>query len=78
MINVTVPATTDDTVAKPGRFQSGAAEDAPVLLAALRVVDGVVSPSVLDALPRIELSKAHNWRMLFTSEGKSGVSNTAV
>lgn len=35
MINVTVPATTDDTVARPGRFQSGAAEDAPVLLAAL-------------------------------------------
>jgi hypothetical protein len=46
--------------------------------AALRLGDGVVSPSVLDTLPRIELSEAHNRRMFFTSEGKLGVSNTAV
>jgi hypothetical protein len=49
-----------------------------LVAAALRPGDGVVSPSVLDALPRIELSEAHNRRMFFTSEGKSGVSNTAV
>jgi len=82
-ISETAPATTVDTVAKPGIFQSGAAaEDAPAVLvaaaAALRLWDDVVSPSELDALPRMELSKAHIWRMLFTSEGKSGVSNTAV
>jgi len=29
------PTTTDDNVAKPGMFQSGAAEDTPVLLVAL-------------------------------------------
>ena len=77
-ISDTAPTTTDDMVAKPGMFQSGAADDAPVLLAALRVGDGVVSPSELDALPRIELSEAHNWRMLCTREGRLGVSNTSV
>jgi hypothetical protein len=49
-----------------------------LLLAALPVWDGVVSPSELDTLPRIELSKAHMSRMFFTSEGKLGVSNTEV
>jgi len=79
IISDTAPATTVDTVAKPGRFHSGTAEDALVLLlAALPVGDGVVSPSELDTLPRIELSKAQMSRMFFTSEGKLGVSNTAV
>lgn len=40
--------------------------------------DGVVSPSTFDALPRSELAKLHNWRISFTSEGKLGVSKTAV
>lgn len=40
--------------------------------------DGDVSPFELDTFPRIELAKAHTWRMLFTSEGRSGVSRTAV
>ena len=73
--------TTDDTDAKPGTFRSEAAPVLPVLAAAaLRDGDGVVSPSVLDALPRSELSISHNWRMFFTSEGKfkSAESNTAV
>ncbi len=42
------------------------------------VGDGVVSPFELDAFPRSELAKAHTWRMLFTSEGRSGVSSTPV
>jgi hypothetical protein len=80
IISATAPVTTDDTDAKPGPFRG---EAAPVLVlaeAALPDVDGVVSPSVLDALPRIELSISHNWRMFFTSEGKfkSAESNTAV
>lgn len=40
--------------------------------------DGVVSLFELDTFPRIELAKAHTWRMLFTSDGRSGVSRTAV
>jgi len=77
MISATAPVTTDDTDTKPGKFWG---EAAPVAAAALRDGDGVVSPSVLDALPRSELSISHNWRMFFTSDGKfkSGESNTAV
>jgi len=67
-----------------GRFL--AAEDAPLVpvppVAAAAPDgwdwDGVVSPSTLDALPKSELAKLHNWRILFTSEGKLGVSRTAV
>ena len=80
IISAMLPVTTD---AKPGTFRGGAA---PVLLAVLAAEavpdagDGVVSPSVLDALPRTELSISHNWRRFFTSEGKfeSVESNTAV
>ena len=78
IISATAPVTTDDTDAKLGTFRS---EAAPVLVAAaLRDGDGVVSPSVLDAFPRSELSISHNWRMFFTSDGKfkSAESNTAV
>jgi len=78
IINAMAPVTKDDTDAKPGTFR---APVLPVLAAAaLRDGDGVVSPSVLDALPRSELSISHNWRMFFTSEGKfkSAESNTAV
>ena len=78
IISATAPITTD---AKPGRSRRGAAPVLPVLAAAaLRDGDGVVSPSVLDALPRSELSISHNWRMFFTSEGKFTLteSNTAV
>jgi len=75
--NATAPAIMHDT-AKPGRSLSGAAEAVPAVLAAAAVGDGVASPSELDALPRRVLSKAHSWRMLFTREGKLGVSRTAV
>ncbi len=81
IISATAPVTTDDTDAKPGPFWGEAAPVLPVLAAAaLPDGDGVVSPSVLDALPRSELSISHNWRMFFTSEGKfkSAESNTAV
>ena len=81
IISPTAPVTTDDTDAKPGTFRSEAVPALPVLAAAaLRDGDGVVSPSVLDALPRSELSISHNWRMFFTSEGKftSAEANTAV
>jgi hypothetical protein len=84
MISATAAAATDDA----GRFLGGAAEDAPLVpeppVAAAAPDgwdwdwDGVVSPSTLDALPKIELAKLHNWRILFTSEGKLGVSRTAV
>lgn len=69
----------DDTV-EPGRPLGGAAEDVPVpvVLAAELVEDDVVSPSELDTLPTSVLSKAHILRMLFTREGKLGVSRTAV
>jgi len=69
-----------DDIVKPGRSLGRAAEGEPVLvvLAVELVGDGVVSPSVLDTLPKSVLSKAHNWRMLFTREGKLGVSRTAV
>jgi len=79
----------DDAV-ELGRSFGGAAEDEPLALVApvlalvaaaaldRRDCDGVVSPSALEALPRSELAKLHNWRMLFTSEGKSGVFKTAV
>jgi hypothetical protein len=40
--------------------------------------DGVVSPSVLDTLPRSVLATAHTWRMLLTSDGRFGVFRTAV
>lgn len=72
IISATALVTTDDTDTKPGTFRSEAE--------ALPDGDGVVSPSVLDALPRSELSISHNWRMFFTSEGKfkSAESNTAV
>jgi len=69
----------------PKRFQVGRA---PLLLllpvaaadvvVALAAAVGVVSPSELDAFPRIELANAHTERMLFTSEGRLGVSSTAV
>lgn len=91
LISATAPVTTDDTDTKPGTFRSGAAALAPVLpvlpvvlavlaAAALPDGDGVVSPSVSDALPTSELSNSHNWRMFFTSEGRfeSAESNTAV
>jgi hypothetical protein len=39
---------------------------------------GVVSPSALDAFPRIELAREHTERMLFTSEGRSVVLRTPV
>jgi len=52
-----------------------AAADVVVALAA---AVGVVSPFELDAFPRIELANAHTERMLFTSEGRLGVSSTAV
>lgn len=42
------------------------------------VGDSVVSPSVLDTLPRSKLAKRHTSRMLLTSEGKLGVSRMAV
>ena len=78
---------TDDAV-EVGRFLGGAAEDAP-LVPALPVLvaatvpdawdrDGVVSPSTLDALPKIELARLHNSRILFTSEGKLVLFKTAV
>jgi hypothetical protein len=81
IINATAPVTTDDTDTKPGTFRSEAAPVPPVLAAAaLRDGDGVVSPSVLVALPRSELSISHTWRMFFTREGRfeSADSNTAV
>jgi hypothetical protein len=81
MISATAPAMTDDVV-EVGRSPGGAAEVVPVPVALAVTVapdgDGVVSPSELDALPRSELAKLHTWRMLFTSEGKLGVSRTAV
>jgi hypothetical protein len=84
IISTTAPVTTDNRDAKPGTFRREAAPVAlPVLLAAAALRDGddgVVSPSVFDALPRTELSISHNWRMFFTSEGrfKSAESNTSV
>jgi hypothetical protein len=87
MINATAAAMTDDAV-EPGKFLGGAAEDAPLVPVAPVAAaapdgwdwdwDGVVSPSTLDALPKIELAKLHTWRILFTSEGRLGVSRTAV
>src|SRR5579863_7981278 len=84
MINATAAAMTDDVV-RPGRSLGGAAEDTPLVLVAPVAAapdgwdwDGVVSPSTLDALPKSELAKLHNWRMLFTNEGKLGVFRTAV
>jgi hypothetical protein len=68
----------------PKRSQVGRAPLVLLLLAAGDVVVlapvtvGVVSPSELDAFPRIELAKEHTSRMLFTSEGRLGVSSTAV
>jgi hypothetical protein len=53
-----------------------AAAEVEVVLAPVTV--GVVSPFELDTFPRIELAKAHTSRMLFTSEGRPGVSSTAV
>jgi hypothetical protein len=50
----------------------------PAVLAANAVTDGVVSPSVLDTLPRSVLATAHTWRMLLTNEGRFGVFRTAV
>ena len=81
MISATAPAMTDDVV-EVGRSLGGAAEVVLVPVALAVTVapdgDGVVSPSELDALPRSELAKLHTWRMLFTSEGKLGVSRTAI
>ena len=88
MINATAAAMTDHAV-EPGRFLGNAAEDGalvlvpPVLAAAAPDGwdcdgDGVVSPSTLDALPKIELAKLHTLRISFTSEGKLDVSRTAV
>ena len=69
----------------PKRSQVGAAPLVLLLVAAGDVVEvlapvtvGVVSPFELDTFPRIELAKEHTSRMLFTSEGRSGVSSTAV
>jgi hypothetical protein len=79
-IRAMVPAITDEAT-RAGISLGGAAEDDAVGLEALAVApvgDGVVSPSALDALPRSELANSHNWRMLFTSEGKLGVSSTSV
>ena len=42
------------------------------------VTVGVVSPSALDAFPRIELAKEHTERILFTSEGRLVVFRTPV
>jgi hypothetical protein len=47
-------------------------------LAADRAGDGVDSPFVLDTFPKIELATAQISRMLFTSEGRFGVSRMAV
>jgi len=92
-ISVAAPAMTDAATAERerrlGSPSMAAAFDASggvrVVLAALEEeedtdtdTDGVVSPSELDAFPRIELANAHTERMLFTSEGRLGVSSTAV
>jgi hypothetical protein len=89
MINAAAPVMTDDRV-EPGRSLGGAAllglvppetteaTGVPAVLVADPVCDGVVSPSELDTFPRSELAKAHTSRMLLTSEGRFGVSRTAV
>jgi len=79
-INAAAAATGDKLA--PKRSQIGAAPLVLVLVAAVVVVVpvtvGVVSPFELDTFPRIELAKAHTSRMLFTSEGRLGVSRTSV
>jgi len=79
-ISATAAGSREDTV-ELGRSLGGAAP--LVLVEPVATVDGwdwdgVVSPSTFDALPRSELAKLHNWRISFTSEGKLGVSKTAV